>query len=164
MTIELNRTYRPQPANRPQQRWMALGVAAFTCLMLGTMSSAVAAGLTVEKPWMRFIIKARPAGGYFTLHNNTSKQIELTGASSSACGMVMLHQTKEINGVEHMLPVKSIAVLAHGTLMFKPGGYHLMCMKPKDTMVIGHEVPVTLKFADGSTITKQFPVKGPGDK
>ncbi len=133
-------------------------------LMFAVATSAMAAGVTVEKPWMRFIIKARPAGGFFTLHNDTAKQIELSGASSTACGMVMLHQTKNVNGIERMLAVKSIAVPPHGTLSFHPGGYHLMCMKPKDTMVVGHDVPVTLKFADGNAVTAQFPVKGPGGK
>jgi copper(I)-binding protein len=37
-------------------------------------------------------------------------------------------------------------------------------MKPKNTMIVGRGVPVTLKFADGNTITAQFPVKGPGDR
>ena len=80
----------------------------------------------VENQWMRFIIKSRPAGGYFTVHNNTASQIELTGASSSACGMIMLHQTKEVGGVEKMLPVKEVPVPAHGSISFAPGGYHLM--------------------------------------
>jgi copper(I)-binding protein len=37
-------------------------------------------------------------------------------------------------------------------------------MKPQSTMVVGHEAPVTLKCADGKTITAQFPVKGVGSK
>jgi copper(I)-binding protein len=127
-------------------------------------SAASAAGVTIEKPWMRLIIKARPAGGYFTLHNDTDKAVTLTGASSSACGAVMLHQSKRENGIEKMLPVKSIAVAPHGTLKFAPGGYHLMCMKPQATMVRGESVPVVLKFADGQTVSANFPVKGPGDK
>ncbi len=127
-------------------------------------SAASAAGVTIEKPWMRLIIKARPAGGYFTLHNDTDKAVTLTGASSGACGAVMLHQSKRENGIEKMLPVKSIAVAPHGTLTFAPGGYHLMCMKPQATMVRGESVPVVLKFADGQTVSANFPVKGPGDK
>jgi copper(I)-binding protein len=127
-------------------------------------SAASAAGVTIEKPWMRLIIKARPAGGYFTLHNDTDKAVTLTGASSSACGAVMLHQSKRENGIEKMLPVKSIAVAPHGTLTFAPGGYHLMCMKPQATMVRGGSVPVVLKFTDGQTVSANFPVKGPGDK
>jgi periplasmic copper chaperone A len=133
--------------------------------MLGTPAAqAAAAGVKIEKPWMRLIIKARPAGGFFTLKNDTDTALELTGAASPACGMMMLHQTKEVNGVEHMMPVKSVKVPAHGTLSFQPGGYHIMCMRPQASMVIGHNVPVTLKFADGKSITADFPVTGPGGK
>jgi copper(I)-binding protein len=132
--------------------------------LLGTYAASAAGGVTIEKPWMRLIIKARPAGGYFTLRNNTDAPIQLIGASSTACGMVMLHQTKEENGVEKMLPVKSVTVSAHGKVSFAPGGYHLMCMKPQSSMVLGRSVPVTLKFADGKTLTAPFPVKGPSGK
>jgi hypothetical protein len=143
-------------------KWVAPGAVALACLTTATMASAAEKGVTVEKPWMRFIIKARPAGGYFTLHNNTDKAVELVGAASSACGMVMLHQTKSVGGVEKMLPVKSVTVKPHGTLKFQPGSYHVMCMKPK--MTLGQSVPMTLKFAGGDTLTAQFPVKGPGGK
>jgi copper(I)-binding protein len=123
---------------------------------------AAATGVTIEKPWIRLIIKTRPAAGYFTLKNDGNAPIELTGATSTACGMVMLHQSKEVNGVEKMLPVKSVAVPAHGSLSFAPGGYHLMCMQPQSSMQIGHSVPMTLQFAGGGSITAQFPVKGAG--
>jgi copper(I)-binding protein len=123
---------------------------------------AAATGVTIEKPWIRLIIKARPAAGYFTLKNDGNAPIELTGAASTACGMVMLHQSKEVNGVEKMLPVKSVTVPAHGSLSFAPGGYHLMCTQPQSSMQIGHSVPMTLKFAGGGSITAQFPVKGAG--
>ena len=76
--------------------------------------------------------------------------------------MVMLHQSKEENGVEKMLPVKRLTVQPHGTVSFSPGGYHLMCMQPQ--MAIGQSVPMTLKFSGGDTLTAQFPVKGPGGK
>jgi periplasmic copper chaperone A len=111
---------------------------------------------------MRLIIKSRPAGGYFTLHNNTAKTVELTGAMSPGCGTIMLHKTENVNGVEKMLPVKSIAVKPNATLSFHPGSYHLMCMSPTPLMAIGQKVPVTLKFAGGETATADFPVEGPG--
>jgi len=78
--------------------------------------------------------------------------------------MVMLHQTKSENGVDRMMMVKGVKVPAHGSLSFAPGGYHLMCMEPRNSMAIGASVPVILKFADGKTITATFPVKGPGGK
>jgi copper(I)-binding protein len=35
-------------------------------------------------------------------------------------------------------------------------------MKPQASMVVGHKVPVTLKFAGGQTATAGFEVEGPG--
>jgi copper(I)-binding protein len=125
-------------------------------------TAAVAGGITIDKPWLRFIIKDRPAGGYFSLHNETDRKIELTAASSSSCGMMMLHQSKEMGGVDKMLPVKSVTVPAHGTLSFTPGSYHLMCMNPQSTVTVGGTAPVILRFSDGQTISADFPIKGPG--
>jgi len=139
---------------------LILGAALAGALFAAAGGAAHAAGVSIEKPWMRFIIKMRPAAGYFTLHNGTDKAVSLTGASSSACGMTMLHESKEVNGIAKMLPVKSIKVPAGGKLVFQPGGYHIMCMKPK--MKIGDHVPVTLKFADGKTLAANFTVTGPG--
>ncbi len=144
-----------------------ISAAARAALSAGFIAAAIApaaaAGVSVENPWLRFIIASRPAAGYFTLHNDTGTAIELTGASSTACGMLMLHQTKEVNGVEKMLPVKSVAVPAHGTVSFAPGGYHLMCVSPGAAVAQGRSVPIVLKFSDGKTVTADFPVKGPGN-
>jgi copper(I)-binding protein len=113
---------------------------------------------------MRFIIKARPAAGYMTLKNTGDKPVALTAASSPACGMLMLHLSKQEHGIDKMVQVDKATVPAHGSVTFAPGGYHLMCMQPKDTMRTGGSVPVTLTFEGGQTVTAQFPVKGPGGK
>jgi periplasmic copper chaperone A len=138
-------------------------VAALTCglLVLLSLSASAAAAINVavEQPWMRFTIKSRPAAGYFTLKNNGDAPVTLVGAASPDCGMLMLHQSKEVKGVEKMLPVKSITVQANGIEKFQPGGYHLMCMAPKPALHVGATVPVTLKFVGGDEVTAQFPVK-----
>lgn len=149
------------PANGPAANAGAKLAAAMMAMLL-TGTAASAAGLTIEKPWMRLIVKARPAAGYFTVMNDTDTSVALTGAASPACGMLMLHQSVEENGVGKMLPVKSVTVPAHGRISFAPGGYHLMCMQPQSSMGVGKSVPVTLKFAHGQTLTADFPVKGAG--
>jgi periplasmic copper chaperone A len=126
------------------------------------MPAFAAGAVTVEQPWLRLIIKDRPAAGYMTLRNTGDGPAMLTGASSPGCGMLMLHQSKQENGVEKMLHVPSITIAAHGTFNFAPGGYHLMCMQPQ--MQVGESVPVTLTFKNGQTVTAQFPVKGAGGK
>jgi copper(I)-binding protein len=109
---------------------------------------------------MRFILPSRPAAGYFTLNNDTDKAFTLTGAVSPDCGTLMLHQTLQQNGQDRMVPAKSIPVPAHGKVVFAPGGYHLMCMSPAAALRPDKTVPVTLRFADGSTVTVRFPVRG----
>jgi periplasmic copper chaperone A len=127
-----------------------------------TAPAFAAGGVSIERPWMRFIIKARPAAGYFSLRNAGDKPVTLTGARSPACGMLMLHESKEENGVASMRPVASVVVPARGTLDFAPGGYHLMCMQPQPALKVGASVVVTLEFGDGQSLAAPFPVRGPG--
>lgn len=149
-------------ASGPASRTATCKFLALAAFLVGSSTVAVASGITLESPWLRFIIKDRPAAGYFTLCNDTDQKVELTGASSSGCGMMMLHQSTEAGGVDKMSVVESVAVPAHGTLQFTPGSYHLMCMNPQSTVAVGGAVSVILKFADGRTINAVFPVKGPG--
>ncbi len=147
------------PVDGPACRGIWLLATAIAILGSLGAASAAAGGLTIEKPWLRVITKEQPAAGYFVLHNDTAASVTLIGASSSACGSIMLHQSKDVGGVEEMLPVKSLAIPAHSSLSFSPGGYHLMCMSPDQLRIAGH-VPVTLKFANGQSVTAQFAVQG----
>jgi copper(I)-binding protein len=117
-------------------------------------------GLTVSDAWMRAIIPSRPAAGYFTLSNETGKPVTLVGAASPDCGTLMLHQSLHESGQDSMAMVTSVPVPANGKLAFAPGGYHLMCMAPSKTVTPGHSVPVTLRFADGGSLTTRFAVRG----
>lgn len=140
----------------------ALRAALFAGLMpfLAAQAFAGTDGLGLSDGWMRIIIPSRPAAGYFTLKNNSSTERKLVGASSPDCGMMMLHQSKTENGVDQMMPVKEVAVPAHGSVHFAPGGYHLMCMRPKAAVKPGKSVPVTLTFDDGTSLTADFAVRG----
>jgi periplasmic copper chaperone A len=116
-------------------------------------------GLVLSGQWFRFIMSSLPAAGYFTLSNRGAAAEKLTGATSPACGMLMLHKSVRKNGTESMVMVPSVAVPAHGKLRFAPGGFHLMCMKPTNAMQRGKTVPVTLEFADGKSLSASFPVR-----
>jgi copper(I)-binding protein len=122
-------------------------------------TAAFAAPVTVSDGWFRALPANLPSGGYFTLHNGGPAQIMLTGASSPACGMLMLHLSETMNGMASMSGVTSIPVAPGATLKFAPGGYHLMCMNPTPAMKPGANVSVVLQFAGGTTLTAPFVVK-----
>jgi len=147
-------------------RFRAAGPAARASLAISfavlsaTGLRAAEPGISLTQAWIRMIIPSRPAAGYFTLSNESGVPRQLVGAESSACGSLMLHESLSRGGVEEMDMVKSIPVPANATLTFSPGGYHLMCMSPTKDMKAGGSMPVTLRFADGGTITATFAVRG----
>lgn len=140
------------------------GLAALSAaLVLGLLAGpavAAAPALTITHPWIRFLTPRIPAAGYFTLYNGSSQPAELTGAASPGCGQLMLHQSIISGGTAQMKMVMSILVPAHGSVVFNPGGYHLMCMQPSEDVRPGKSIPVSLKFQDGETVSATFPVYG----
>jgi copper(I)-binding protein len=60
-----------------------------------------------------------------------------------------------------MSPVDSVDVPPHGTLSFAPKGYHLMLEEPGKPLKVGSTIPLTLSFADKSTLNANCEVKSP---
>jgi len=114
--------------------------------------------LTITKPWVRYLLPSIPAAGYMTLRNGGDSDVVLTGASSPACGMLILHKSENSSGMAMMMDMQTITIPAHGSVTFQPGGYHLMCMSP--AMKLGDTVKMTLSFQDGSTMTVAAKVYG----
>lgn len=146
---------RPLPNARVPGRGCRAALAAAALALM----AAAPAGVAVEGAWMRSIIPSRPAAGYFTLENTSGADLSLVGASSPACGMLMLHQSMDMGGQAMMKMVPAVKLPAHGKVSFSPGGYHLMCVNPTSAMRHGATVPVTLRFSNGETITTPFPVR-----
>ena len=128
-------------------------------MLLSTAAMAATPGITIEKGWIRALPGTVPSGGYFVLHNDGKKTVTLTGAESPACGMLMLHVSENKGGMSAMRHVDSIDIAPGGTLEFKQGGYHLMCMQATAAIKPGASVPVTLVFQDGAKVTANFAVR-----
>lgn len=137
----------------------AIGMGTAVILMAGFAHPALAADMSVTGGWFRALPEGLPAGGYFSLHNAGAEPAVLTAAQSSACGMLMLHESSEAGGTSRMRDVHSVTVPAGGSIAFAPGGYHLMCTHPGAAMTPGHRVEVTLLFADGSRTHASFAVR-----
>jgi copper(I)-binding protein len=113
----------------------------------------------VTNAWIRSLPGHLPAAAYFEIRNAGDSDVTITGAQSAACGKVMLHQSMNMSGMEKMEDVKEVAVPAHDSLSFAPGGYHLMCMDPKPAIKRGAKIPLALQFKDGTSLAATFTVK-----
>ena len=111
----------------------------------------------IQDAWFRALPAGLPAGGYFTVRNQGNTDLAIIGAASTACGMLMLHQSTNKGGMSGMGVVDRVALPAGASVAFSPGGFHLMCDRPK--MDVGGQVPVVLKLSNGTALAVNFTVR-----
>jgi len=136
-------------------------IAAIIGALATFMSTAHAATLEARDCWVRAMPPNLPSSGYFLVTNNGDKPATLTAADTPAFGMSMMHKSENKGGTATMSPVDAVDVPAHGTLQFAPKGYHLMMEEPGKPLKIGSTIPLTLTFADKTTVKVDCAVKSP---
>ena len=118
------------------------------------------AGVSVRDAWVR----ESPPGvammaGYMELRNNESRSQVLVAASSSDFETVMIHRTIVKDGMAGMVHASQIELTPNSSLVFAPGGYHLMLMNPKRTLHAGDPVAINLEFRGGLVLPVVFEVR-----
>ena len=135
------------------------------CAVLLTVAALPAhadgAHVSVSEAWIRWLPGTLPAGGYLTLRNAGDRPAALTAVTSSAYGMSMLHRSRMEGSVNRMEMVKEIPLPAHQTVTFAAQGFHIMLEQPASPVHPGDHVPITLHFADGTTLDALAEVRGP---
>ena len=135
----------------------------FAGLILALTSIAATTGeadVSVRDAWVR---EAPPGAammaGYMVLQNKTSRPQVLVAASSSGFGTVMIHRTIAKEGMTGMEHAPQIELLPKASLLFAPGGYHLMLLHPKRTLHAGDRVDITLEFRGGLVLPVAYEVR-----
>ncbi|MFD8814459.1 copper chaperone PCu(A)C [Streptomyces sp. NPDC059627] len=118
-------------------------------------SGSSAAELSVGASYMPQPVSADMAAGFLTITHKGDTKDELTSVTSSSAGEITMHET---NGGA-MEEVDSFEVPAHGQLVFKSGGNHLMFEKLKRRPEQGDTITLKLKFAESGPLTVEMPVK-----
>ncbi|CAB3639879.1 hypothetical protein LMG24238_00172 [Paraburkholderia sediminicola] len=134
-------------------------LAALLCGSSVQAFAGAAATVSVSDCWIRALPGDLPSGGYFKAGNTGDQPVNLTGISTEAFGMAMLHQTQSQGSTSSMAMVHQVAVPAHGSLVFAPGNYHVMLEQPKQPLKIGTTIPLTFSFSDGEKVTASCAVK-----
>jgi copper(I)-binding protein len=136
-------------------------------LLLAAISVAVWSGaalaegaITIGDPHVRLVPpSAANTGIFMVIHNQGDKDVKLIRAESPVAKSVELHTVIEEGGMKKMRPVPDIAIKAKGETMLKPGDYHVMLIGLYKPLPEGEEVPVTLKFDDGTSQSLKAPVR-----
>ncbi|MGQ5634506.1 MULTISPECIES: copper chaperone PCu(A)C [unclassified Streptomyces] len=148
------RPVRHRPAALTAAAALAGALALAGCSGSGSGSGA-RADLSVSGPYMPQPVAADMAAGFLTITNKGGAADELTGVTSTDADQVTMHSTT--GGA--MREQSSFAIPAHGQLVFKSGGNHLMFEKLKRRPRQGRTVTVKLTFAKSRPLTVEMPVK-----
>lgn len=103
---------------------------------------------TVRQP----IGQQQVVAGYLTLENSGPGADELVNVTSEFFSHVEIHQHSHDNGMMRMRKLDSVVILEGETVVFQPGGLHLMLFDPVD--LNGQtQVELQLHFLSGFTLT-----------
>jgi len=72
---------------------------------------------------------------------------------------VMIHRTIAKEGMTGMEHAPQIELLPNASLLFAPGGYHLMLLNPKRVLRAGDRVDITLEFRGGLALPVAYEVR-----
>jgi len=108
-------------------------------------------------------VAGNPAALYFTITNDGETDQMLRAANIPGAESAVFHMTVEWDGGFDMQETLQVAVPAGESVVFEPGGMHVMAFDVDPALEPGGEVEVTLSFVRGDKVS--FPVRllAPGD-
>ncbi len=120
--------------------------------------------LFIGHPWTRAAGAGGTGAGYLSIRNDGTAPDSLIGASTPAARAVELHTMLREGEVMRMRPVTEIALPPGRIVALAPGGLHIMLIGLAAPLVLGTEVPLTLRFAQAGEVTVQLRVQAAGTR
>ncbi len=135
------------------RKLLVIGAAMFAA-GCGSDAPPIVASDVVVKPPMPGM---RMTAGYLTLRNNTGEDIAIDRVTSPQFGKVEMHETVIEDGVARMSALGEVVVPAGKAVEFKPGGKHLMLMRPSENL---DDVMLEFHAGDAIVLTVNVPAGG----
>jgi copper(I)-binding protein len=111
-------------------------------------ASALAhAEVTASNAWVRGMVPAQTSTGAFMTLTSTV-DAKLLSVSTPVARMVEIHETKMMNGANHMHEVESVELPAGKPVSLSPGGHHVMLMGMVKAVKPGDMVPLVLAIEE----------------
>lgn len=116
--------------------------------------------LEIADVWARKTRRTMSAAVYLSIHNATGKPDTLLSAQTERAAMATLHLSGEQDGVMRMEMQDSVPIPAGETVLFEPGGLHIMLMQLTEPLEEGSVFPLTLAFEQAGEVTVYVDVTG----
>lgn len=140
----------------------AVFIAAAACLV-ATSALAAASTPRIEAGWVRATPPGAPAGAaYLNLVNPGKSADRLLGGAAPGVDRVEVHEMSVSGGIMRMRALtEGLAIPGGGTVVLKPGGYHIMLIGLSRPLKAGDTLRLTLRFEKAGAVTVVLPVKTP---
>lgn len=116
----------------------------------------------MQDGWVRLGPAAMPMmAGFGRIANPCAVPVEIVSASSPAFAEVSIHETRNVDGVNRMREVEQLRIAPDDAAVLKPGGLHLMLVRPRAPLKEGSKVVVAFKLQDGREILSELVVRKP---
>lgn len=100
----------------------------------------------IEQAWIRLPARpGRPAAGYFRMESNQSREI-ISAVSSPDAERIEMHMTETRGGITRMIRTERARADNASSLVFEPGGRHLMIFGLRPGIQAGSSVRLDFRF------------------
>ena len=142
--------------------------------------SSTGASVSVVDAWARPAEAGSNSAAYFQLFNNSDAADAFLSAEATVARAVEIHETMAVeiddemdgmvdsaneNGMEMeamvMVPQERVDLAAGETVIFQPGGLHVMMIDLNQALAVGDMFDLTLNFESGLIIQLEVEVKQP---
>jgi copper(I)-binding protein len=132
------------------------------CGMPGAAPAADACHPQVRDGWVRLGPAGMPMmAGFGRIENHCPAPVTITAAASPAFASAELHETRLVDGVNRMRHLPQLRIPPDGVAVLKPGGMHLMLMRPHAPLKAGSRVVVSFALSGGGELLGEFEVRKP---
>jgi len=134
----------------------------FAVLLLPLTATARDCAPQVKDGWIRLLPGGMPMqAGFGRIENRCAMPATLVSASSAAYASVELHESRVVDGVNRMRAVPELRIAPDSAAVLKPGGLHLMLIRPTATLKPGSRVAIEFVLKDGRKLLGEFEVRKP---
>ncbi len=150
-----------QSLGKPRRRrWPALNGIFLSAAIL--VASAAHSGEILH--WQSVWVRAMPPGAqvtaaYGNLMNHGDETVQLSGIRSSVSGEAQMHDVMAEGDQRRMVQVMSVEIEPHATLVFEPGGRHIMLLEVSNPPTEGSTVEICALSAAGTESCTQATVE-----
>lgn len=131
-----------------------------TALALLAATSHAQPAIEVQGAWVRASVPGQAGTGAF-MQLTARDGARLVGVSSPVAGVAEVHEMRLEGDVMRMRAVPGLDLPAGKTVELRPGGYHVMLLDLKSTLLKDSSVPLTLSFTDAKGQRSQLELKVP---